>query len=118
LLSSLITNGTIQTYNAVLNNDFANITAAIIASAVNTRCCAPGSYVYTISTPSSPTYDPWGNQIILSNNIVSISSSTPASSVAFTLTSDGPDGVLGNSDNVTNTIHVNQLQQAFGNVGW
>ncbi len=52
LLSPLTANGTVQTYNAVLNNDFANITAALTAFALNNRassgpyCPLGGPFTY------------------------------------------------------------------------
>jgi len=133
LLTSLTANGTIQTYNAVLNNNFANITSAITAYAMYHRTGTAGSYTYnfpaslaSLSLPPSVTYDPWGNQISFTLSITAVSSNTintpppttPPTSTVVTLLSNGPDGATPNSDDISAVITVSQFLTPFTNYGW
>ena len=140
LLSPLITNGSVQTYNAVLNNDFANIEASITAYAISNRingnyCYNNGHYngdnqyqlpsgnggipsIVGLNIPPSVAYDPWGNPIQYYPTTTSIVVCTNTSNPAYKLTSYGPDGILGNADDISVTIFVNQLQPAFTISGW
>src|SRR5450830_1060536 len=78
--------------------------------------------------------DPWGanityqrydinnplNPALLVNNTtqMKVISSTTPSFIAFTLTSNGPDGVSGTSDDITSTIYVSQLMSVINNSVW
>ncbi len=86
-----------------------------------------------LNIPTSVTNDPWGNPIQYSINlnshtyaavtntnpgidnppiITSIPSGpTPDANVAFTLTSAGPDGQFGTSDDISINIYVGQIRQ-------
>jgi prepilin-type N-terminal cleavage/methylation domain-containing protein len=137
LLSPLMGNGTLQPYNAVLNNDFANITAAITNSLIAYKSGGPSPYSYTVLTtsttpsitavlaslPQSITYDPWGNQIMYATAITGSISCVLAnySTAIYTLTSKGPDGVTNGlppaGDDISVTVYFNQLVPAFNVTG-
>jgi prepilin-type N-terminal cleavage/methylation domain-containing protein len=69
-----------------------------------------------LSLPSSVTNDPWGNAIRYARTTANatITSAAPAASaVAFILRSAGPDGTLGNGDDVFTTVTVGELKSQF-----
>jgi prepilin-type N-terminal cleavage/methylation domain-containing protein len=141
LLSPLSANGTIQPYNAVLNNDFANITSAITASIMATRVQGllppPSTFALTsgnavlLTLPQSVSYDPWGHQIQFAFNIgapgpspITTAQGTafncsgtnpplaiPQSNILFSLHSYGPDNIPNNADDIFAFITLSQLVQ-------
>jgi prepilin-type N-terminal cleavage/methylation domain-containing protein len=69
-----------------------------------------------LGLPASVTTDPWNNPIKYARTVANatITSTTPAASaVAFVLRSAGPDGVLGNADDVFATIYIGELKSQF-----
>lgn len=123
LLTPLTSKGTFDDYRSVLNKHFADITAAIVADAVSNRSGSAGAYSYPIantlpSLPVSTTNDPWGNAISYTRNTASIQSGTNSAITAFTLTSNGPDGTLGNQDDISNIVYVSQVKSTLGLSGW
>jgi hypothetical protein len=139
LLSPLTTTGVLKDANAVLNANFTNITAIIVADAIANRTGTAGSRTYplrltallnalplVLNVPSVASTDSWNRQITYTLTTSPIASGTSGGAVAFTLTSGGPDGAI---DPLTTTItpagddrlsivYVNQLQQSFNTVGW
>lgn len=125
LLAPLTNHGSIQDYNAIINEDVSNIKNAIIADAVDNRAGGSGSYSYPIpnsigslSLPANTSIDPWGVNYIYARISGSIDSGSPPSSTAFRVTSYGPDKGVGGGDDIQRDIMVNQLQDAFAKVGW
>ena len=69
-----------------------------------------------LSLPASVTTDPWGNSIRYARTVANatITSSAPAASaVVFILRSAGPDGTLGNADDVSTTVYVGEVKTMF-----
>jgi prepilin-type N-terminal cleavage/methylation domain-containing protein len=124
LITPLTTHGSLKDYRATINDDFSNIKSAIIADAIKNRVGAISPYGYPIpaalpALPANTLNDPWGMPYIYAQNIVTpVVSGTAGNLPAFTLTSLGPDGVVGGNDDITTVITVNQLQDAFSKVGW
>ena len=123
LLSPLTTKGSLDDYNAAINQKYSDMTGAIIANAVTLRTGSPGSYVYPTPVvlpvlPATTIADPWGNAIVYTQVTPSVNSATNASNVAFTLASNGPDGVVGTADDIVKTIFVAQLKSAYSTAGW
>lgn len=129
LLTPLTTNGSIQDAQAHINADSTNIMGAVIANAVNTRTGNAGSYSYPVANvvnvanliqvPQSSRTDPWGNQYTFTPVTGAITAATQSSLTAYTLTSNGADGLFAtDTDNVVITVTVNELQDAFSKVGW
>lgn len=123
LITPLTIRGSFQDYRAKINDDVSNIKNAIIANAVNNRIGSPSTYSYPIpinppALPSNTLIDPWGLNYVYARNIGSVDVSTIPNAPAFTITSLGADGVLGSNDDMQFIIAVNQLQDAFGKVGW
>ena len=145
LLTPLTNNGTIQTSNALLTSDFANITTALAAYAVANRnnianCTGLGTHQYVLPPtsallpaliaslsaanpalyiPYSSAYDPWGNpiQYDTSTGNTTITMCTPAST-AYLLRSYGPDGIKNTNDDITMTVQVSQIQSIVTNNSW
>lgn len=127
LLTPLTNHGSIQDYNAIINENISNIKNAIIADAVKNRSGTSGSYSYPIpnsiaalSLPSNTSIDPWGVNYNYNSTIGSIDSGSAPSSTAFSVTSYGPNMAddSGGGDDIQRDITVNQLQEAFAKVGW
>ena len=137
LLSPLITQGALQNYNAVLNNNFAIIKGAVIAYATNNRSftglcigscpantgcgiqCPLMNYPLPASMPTLPgsvTTDPWGNSISYTVVTNPVTASTPPANVAYTVSSRGPDGITSADDIVVN-VFVGELQTMFAKSG-
>ena len=109
LLTPLTQGGVLKDSRAVLNDDFEAIKAAIISYAISNRSSTT-PYTYPLP-PSlgSVTFDPWGKAImyaVITNPIPS----GPSSANAFSLTSYGPDGVLGGGDDIVVTISISEAQ--------
>ena len=137
LLSPLSANGTIQPYNALLNNDFAIITSSITNYVLSSRTGCGGTCTFnfpstasmtplsplgtaTVPMPSSVINDPWGTLIVYTRSVASISATTvpstyPYTATVFTLQSNGPDGVSGTSDDITSSVTVSQFTTPFQN---
>lgn len=144
LISPLTLNGSLQSANAVIANDFANITASIIANAtltkqppstaVSTRTfnntgafnyCSTSSNFYSLSPVPMPK-DPWGSiinyaagtysNICTATALMNTTTSTP--NIAFTLQSYGPDMLANTSDDIIVNIPVGQVMGPFGANGW
>jgi prepilin-type N-terminal cleavage/methylation domain-containing protein len=106
LLSPLVQGGVLKDFRAVLKDDFEVIKMAIIANAILNRYSSP--YNYPLPSSPLPSYwltptDPWGRQIQYVVITPTISSGT-SSGNAFSLTSSGPDGIVGTSDDIVVTI--------------
>ena len=128
LLSSLITNGSVLNYTAVLNNDFANLTSLITAYTILTR---PNSSPSIYTLPSAITnflptvvpyffYDPWGTPIKYTQTYssgITCSNPIPGGQSAFTLSSAGPDGTWSTTDDISITIYGGQIMSNFQNAG-
>jgi len=68
----------------------------------------------TIAITEEEATDPWGNYIrysvdtdLVNNGVTNLDPSSPA---PYTLSSDGPDGIQGNSDDVVLSVDVNNLR--------
>jgi hypothetical protein len=136
LLSPLSANGTIQPYNAVLNNDFANITASIAANIKSTVAIGTPNYFYMTNAagvisglPQSIIYDPWGHLMHFAFNTVVIPITSPVitgagtyfncigtlpvampqTNILFSLQSYGPDNISNNADDLYSYITLSQL---------
>ncbi|HOY70268.1 MAG TPA: prepilin-type N-terminal cleavage/methylation domain-containing protein [Methylotenera sp.] len=123
LLAGLTTHGTIGDYRASISEDLSNIKNSIIADAVRNRAGAPGAFIYPIAAalpalPASTTLDPWGNNYVYARNIASVSNATAGNILTYTVTSYGPDLVVGGNDDIVTQINVNVLQDAFAKAGW
>ncbi len=121
LLSPLTLNGSLKDYNAVLTNDFANITAAITANAIRAHIISGTGTPFVLTAPAMTVNDPWGNPIVVSvptpppaNEITNTSIAT---NPAFTLTSRGADGAI-SGDDIQVIIPISQLYNQFTNAGW
>jgi prepilin-type N-terminal cleavage/methylation domain-containing protein len=120
LLTPLTSHGTLKDYQAIISDDLSNYESAVIARSIATRTGSSGSYQYDLplNAPINK-IDPWGNNYLYTKkSALSIDSSTPPTDLAFTISSLGPDGVLGGNDDIQNVINVNQLQDAFAKAGW
>lgn len=62
LLSPLTINGSLQIANAVLADNFSNITATIIAKAIHDHIISGPGTPYMLTSPA-PANDPWGKTI-------------------------------------------------------
>jgi prepilin-type N-terminal cleavage/methylation domain-containing protein len=60
--------------------------------------------------PAVATSDPWGNPIKYAVTTATITPTTAANLVAFTLTSYGPDGAAGTSDDIAMIVYVSEFQ--------
>ena len=127
LLTPLTNHGSIQDYNAIINENISNIKNAIIADAVKNRSGTSGSYSYPIpnsiaalSLPSNTSIDPWGVNYNYNSTIGSIDSGSSPSSTAFSVTSYGPNMAddSGVGDDIQRDITVNQLQDIIGKGVW
>ena len=128
LLSPLINSGTLKDYRSTLNNTFQIMRTAAISFAVNTRIGDPASRQYSLPDNTgfpallsvSQRTDPWGTIIVYAGNdsINPVTSGTPGGNLAITLTSYGPDKVLGGGDDIVQTIYVADLKNIFQLSGW
>ena len=132
LLTPLSNNGTIQPYNAILNNDFANITAAIAANIALTHSGVPPTSIYSMTVgnnqavisnlPKSIINDPWGNQIQyvavsgVPDPTTFLCTTTTYSSGLFFLKSFGPDAAVSGVP-ITVPIYLNQLLPVLNGSG-
>jgi type II secretory pathway pseudopilin PulG len=125
LLLPLISSGAIKSYRAQVENDFRIISgmAASIAVAGRNPPNPPGGRSYTLPSslaamnlPAVNTIDPWGQSYIYARVTSSIENST-ANAVAFTITSYGPDNILG-GDDIVETVMVSDMQALFSTYGW
>ena len=69
-----------------------------------------------LSLPANVTTDPWGNSIRYARTVANAtitSAAPPAASVVFVLRSAGPDGTLGNADDVSTTVYVGEVKTMF-----
>ena len=116
LLTPLIQGGVLKDPRAVLNDDFEAIKMTIISDAILHRI-SPPPYTYPLPSPWSTPNDPWGNPIqyaVSPSPGGSPIPSTPSSANAFKLTSSGPDGIFGTSDDITVTISITEAQALIG----
>jgi prepilin-type N-terminal cleavage/methylation domain-containing protein len=122
LLTPLTTHGSLQDYTSIMYENISNIKNAVIADAINNKNGDSNPYTFPIpsslpSLPSISVNDPWGTPYVYTRSINNVNVGTNASLIAFTIMSKGPDKASGNSakdsDNITFTIYVNQLQDAF-----
>lgn len=114
LLTPLIQGGVLKDLRAVLNDDFGAIKMAVISDAIVHRSSGP-PYTYPLPSSSSwitPT-DPWSKTIQYAV-IASPISSTSSSGNAFSLTSAGPDGVFGTSDDIVVIISNTEALALIG----
>lgn len=121
---------------AAIRTNFEAIKGAIIWNVVQTRVCAlpavppcnPATYTYTF--PASGTAlaamgfavqtanDPWGQPYRYTSTVMpqpAVLAPPPPPGLApgaevFTLTSLGPDGILGNADDVSQSVYVIEVQ--------
>lgn len=135
LLAPLTKNGSLDDYNAALNKNFSAISGAVIAYTFANRTGTTGSGSYP--TPTDPIItnlpvnilnDPWGNTIkykqfisnplSASNSLPNITKMTDPNNIAFTLSSNGPDGAPSTADDIIKTVYVTQLMNAYSNASW
>lgn len=129
LLSPLSTNGSLPTYNALLNANIANITAAITNYAMTHKSGSPGNVTFSfpptlsaLNLPPSVTNDPWGTPFnyVLNVTTLNLGSFSP-NTVIFTLLSSGPDTVQGTADDLpvpAISVTENQFQMAIPYIYW
>lgn len=124
LLTPLTQNGSIKDAKATLSASFEVFRGAIVAYAVANRAGAPGAYLYnlppsiaSISLPPAAKLDPWGNAINYTPWIIVVSAS-PSANLAYTLSSNGPDGVVGGGDDISVNVSIADLQNTFSKVGF
>jgi prepilin-type N-terminal cleavage/methylation domain-containing protein len=114
LVSPLTKDGSLTSASALLGQSFSMLNDAIFGSAVASHI-APGPY--TIPSAIPDVIDPWGNKITIDVTTSSISQTTPAG-IAYTLTSNGPDGIKGSADDIISTVRVERLQGIFSKFGY
>jgi type II secretory pathway pseudopilin PulG len=118
LLSPLTLNGSLQSANTLLSNEFKNITETIIANSFTNKSgnqyplLGPASYI-----PPIIVNDPWGNPI--SVNIISspITETSMGTDTAFILTSRGPDGTI-STDDIIHRVLVSKVYEPFSIAGF
>jgi prepilin-type N-terminal cleavage/methylation domain-containing protein len=126
LLSPLTRTNVFKDYNAELMQNFNEISGAIVTQATRNRAGIPGNNVYPLPAPPAAALvlpanvlvDPWGRNIIYTRMIGSISTMTAPNLLAYTLSSLGPDGIVGGNDDITSTVFVSDLQYKFSTYGW
>lgn len=125
LLTPLTQSGAVKDYRATLNASFDVFRGATAAYAISNRTGAgPGFYQYplppslaSISVPASVATDPWGNSIAY-NRVTPIVNSSPSAAIAYTLSSNGPDGTASTADDFSTSVSVAELQNTFSKVGF
>lgn len=125
LLAPLTNSGALQDSRAALNANFNSIKNAIMLRLINAPSTAgPPLWIYdlpansnvsaipALGLPVTVTNDPWGNPIRFTQVTSPINSpGTAPSAIAFTLTSDGPDGPTGTAaDNIALDVLVGEFQ--------
>ncbi len=63
-----------------------------------------------INLPATATVDPWGKPIKYFVTTSTIAPTTAGNLVAFQLVSSGPDGTAGNTDDMSMTVYVSEVQ--------
>jgi len=119
LLSPLAQRGAISDARAALNSTFVAMRGMVEAAAINGRSAAPpgaATFQLPFSLASVPN-DPWGNAISYQRTTDIIAAGT-APGVGFTMTSAGPDGTLGTSDDIAMVVSVSELQSIFARTGF
>ena len=121
LLTPLTQSGAVKDYRATLNASFDVFRGAVAANAISFRTGAPGTYQYplpaTASVPASVANDPWGNPITYTR-VTPIVNSSPSVAIAYTLSSNGPDGTASTADDFSTSVSVAELQNTFSKVGF
>ncbi len=127
LIAPLTKDGSLTSPGGTLNQTIAAINDAILGYAIANHTPSDPLAVPPIlgfySLPPSggipagiSALDPWGKNISYVVTTASIAASTPAG-IAYTLTSNGPDGLPGTADDIVTTAQVTRLQGIFGKLG-
>lgn len=124
LLSPLTQNGALKDYRAAINATTEQMKGAIFANAIANKTATP-PITYPIPSvawfgSNLPATDPWGQAFTYTPNplVPTISASTAPNLEAFRLASIGPDGTLGNSDDLTVIVKVAEVQAAIAKGGF
>ncbi len=135
LLGPLQVNGNVKYPQAIVANQLQTITGLIVSEALRNRSADPaGSRTYPLTTPgSSPNYlvnlsatalptnltiDPWGSSLVYERFLTSISTTTDASSLAYSLRSIGPDRIYNTSDDSITYVYAAELKAKFNTYNW
>ncbi len=124
LLSPLVIAGTLKDYRATLNAKIDVIKGAVIADAYNKGDADSGQRYYELQTSlpllsSAQLTDPWNNQIIYQKDPgqTRVYCTDNPSQPAFSLTSRGPDGIAGNSDDIIYPVLSGEIINIIATVG-
>lgn len=123
LIAPLRRDGTLQNMNAVVVQQQENIKNSIIGFMMGTGCNVPANITTALGLSASDVTDPWGSLIsfpgagavttLTASNANLIPLGTAASS-AFTLTSFGPNRVLGGGDDIILAQTVGLMRGLLG----
>lgn len=121
LLSPLITNGSLQNYNAVINSNIATIMAAITNYAITHTTGSAGSRnlflpanLVLLSLPQSVINDPWGMPYIyIPKSPLNFDNADLVTTNLYTLQSNGPDKTAGNTDDLPTATGVGVTLSQF-----
>ena len=122
-LAPLRRDGTFQNMNATVVQQLDNIKNAVVGFMMGAGCSVPVNITAALGLSTSDVTDPWGSIInfpgagavttLTASNVNLIPLGTAASS-AFTLTSFGPNRVLGGGDDIVLTQTVGQMRGLLG----
>lgn len=109
LLTQLALNGSVKDARSEVMQTIESMKGEIIAYAISHSFFLP-------TPPPSIKFDVWGTAVNYTRVVTPITPAT-APGVAFTLTSSGPDAVLGTSDDIGVVVSVGELQGVFSKSG-
>lgn len=124
LITPLRRDGTLQSMSATVVQQQESIKNAIVGFMMGVGCNMPANITTALGLSVSSITDPWGTIIsfpgagaitTLTATDASLVPLGTAASTAFTLTSYGPDRVVGGTDNIVLTQTVGQLRGLLGN---
>ena len=123
LITPLRRDGTLPNMAASVVQQQEGIKNAIVGFMMGAGCNVPSNITTALGLPVSSVTDPWGSVITFPGTgaITTLTASNPnliplgtAASPAFTLTSNGPDRVVGGGDDVTLVQTVGQMRGLLG----
>ena len=122
LMSPLTMRGSLQDYSSTVNSNLSDIKHSIISSAVRDMIPGtPNSYPIPLTplpaVPLNMQTDPWGVPYVYNQILPNVTIDSNDADTVYTISSRGPDGVLGNADDIFQQVNVISFKEAIIKAG-